>query len=760
MHPIDDKGPLHDDSRVPHTSQSPTTHTGACPTASSSADAGSPGDHPYEHFPHVQHRERRGPQGARGTSGNFYGAHDFVVNDSIFVDGTHGFGTFMKELGEHTIPGAEFDSSERDPPPQCHPGTRLKIVERTQDFFDKYRDGKRLLWIVGPAGVGKSAIMQTLAEIASTPESNVTLGASLFFSVNGRDNASKAITTLAYQIAVIHPPYRQFVHDEINNDPKLPTKSIQMQFRKFIVKPFANHGIYREPKPLLILIDGLDECADREKQSQLISLISNFSLAHPGVPLIWVIASRPEPHITTTFSQAGISSSFVKEEIVIDSDEARADVERYLRDELKKVREKYVALQTIAQWPREHDFLKLAATSDGLFVFASTAIKFIDDPGYGNPAARLDQLLDVIGGVPTVPGGGHPMAVLHALYNRILSQVPNDSLPETRKLLLHVVSDGSVDLVFTCNWLGMTPAVAYGALHHLHSVFDIPSPEAAWDGKELRAFHKSFGDYVRDFERSGMFEDFDSEAVELDIESLTRIFDERSDDFSAGVTLSWDYQPSQSSDDIQIKIRDHQNHIYAAAMSSFWHYELEKTASVRYLKLFDMNICHEYSGIRTWDPDDDIFSKRNRRKFLKRNILREIPIGMLDTNGVEEYGYSEVQFWYADLEVEDSPLDSASVEEPGIVGYIPYRSYPVDNSCVVWYDTDNNYSCGRPTLKFTRDILEQGQIRSPDHLVLAYLNIRNSGLIVYEYTDPRDDRAEWKFTIPYTLPSETGVESP
>ncbi|KAF9443085.1 hypothetical protein P691DRAFT_797681 [Macrolepiota fuliginosa MF-IS2] len=245
----------------------------------------------------------------------------------------------MKELEEHTIPGAEFDSSERDPPPQCHPGTRLKIVEQTQEFFDNYRDGKRLLWVVGPAGVGKSAIMQTLAEIASTPSSNVMLGASLFFSVNGRDNASKAITTLAYQIAVNHHPYRQFVHNEINNDPKLPTKSIQMQFRKFIIKPFTNHGIYHEPKPLLILIDGLDECADKEKQCQLISLISNFSLTHPDVPLIWVIASRPEPHITTTFSQAGIASSFVKQEIVIDSDEGRADVERYLHDELKKIRE-------------------------------------------------------------------------------------------------------------------------------------------------------------------------------------------------------------------------------------------------------------------------------------------------------------------------------------------------------------------------------------------------------------------------------------
>ncbi|KAF9439586.1 hypothetical protein P691DRAFT_650413, partial [Macrolepiota fuliginosa MF-IS2] len=87
----------------------------------------------------------------------------------------------MEKLEKHTIRGAEFDSSERDPSPRCHPGTRLRIVERAQEVFANYRNAERLLWIVGPAGVGKSAIMQTLAENASTLSSNTILGASLFF---------------------------------------------------------------------------------------------------------------------------------------------------------------------------------------------------------------------------------------------------------------------------------------------------------------------------------------------------------------------------------------------------------------------------------------------------------------------------------------------------------------------------------------------------------------------------------------------------
>ncbi|KAF9440114.1 hypothetical protein P691DRAFT_688663, partial [Macrolepiota fuliginosa MF-IS2] len=338
-----------------------------------------------------------------------------------------------------------------------------------------------------------------------------------------------------WSLAVQHHPYRQFVHNAIVNDPKLPTKSIQVQFKKFIIEPFANHDIYHEPKPLLILIDGLDECADKEKQSKLISLISNFTMTHSNIPLIWVIASRPEPHITATFSRPSVTSSFAKQEIVVDSDDAHADVEYYLHDELGKIQMKYPNLQTAAQWPKEYDFLRLSATSGGLFAFASTAIRFINDYAYGNPVTRLKQVLNVINGIPTIPGlegPMHPMAALDALYGRILSQVPSDILPETRKLLLYTISHNDHFLSSLCDWLGMTLDVVYGILHHLHSVFHVPLPGHTdnFTGRgELYAFHKSFNDYLCDFKRSGLFVDFECDARELDLECLKRVFDDALD---------------------------------------------------------------------------------------------------------------------------------------------------------------------------------------------------------------------------------------
>lgn len=413
----------------------------------------------------------------------------------------------MKEFVEHIIPGAAFDSSARHPPPRCHPGTRLAVVRRIQGFISSRTEDKRILWLVGPAGVGKSAIMQTVAENMPSVNSDITLGASLFFSVNGRDDGAKTFTTLAYQLAVNNPLYRQFLQNEMMNDLTLPQKSLTTQFKKFIVEPFALHRVDSSHMRLLIVIDGLDECSSHHTQREILGLISYLSIKYPAAPLVWIIASCPEPHITTFFSLARVVSSFEKEEIAIDSDKAREDVERYLRDELGQIRTKYPVLTWVAQWPAEHDFLKLAAASIGLFAYASTAVRFIDDSAYGDPVSKLKLVLEVIDDILSRRGEGnvHPMANLDALYAHILSRIPKDVLPNTKKLLLCLRND-RLTPAHLCNRLGITADTAYGALHHLHSVLAIPPVKEATH-KQLDFLHKSFRDYLYDSERSKMFRD-------------------------------------------------------------------------------------------------------------------------------------------------------------------------------------------------------------------------------------------------------------
>ncbi len=60
---------------------------------------------------------------------------------------------------------AIHNSEHRHDPPKCHPNTRIAIRDTLMDWVVDTADANaRIMWFYGPAGAGKSAIAQTLAE--------------------------------------------------------------------------------------------------------------------------------------------------------------------------------------------------------------------------------------------------------------------------------------------------------------------------------------------------------------------------------------------------------------------------------------------------------------------------------------------------------------------------------------------------------------------------------------------------------------------
>ncbi|XP_006464113.1 hypothetical protein AGABI2DRAFT_209160 [Agaricus bisporus var. bisporus H97] len=435
---------------------------------------------------------------------------------------------FMAELLEKTIPGAGFDSSARDPPPRCHPGTRLAILARCLEFIVNAAGKKKVRWVVGAAGVGKSAIMQNVTE---SPLPSVSKRASIFFSINGRNDGIKSIITLAYQLAAKCEPYRQFIEHEITREPSLLQSSVSVQFEKFITEPIIHCSLLDPVGRVLIIIDGLDECDKSHTQRELLRLICDSCSTHPSSPIVWIIASRPEPHITSFFAQRHVKAVFEKEKILVDSNDARNDVEKFLRSELARIQTEFTLN---SRWPPEQDLWKLVNASSGLFVFADTVIKYIDDPVYGNPTSQLNDVLKAIDAHPlrNVTQEKHPMARLDALYAQILSKVPAEIMVNTRKILLALIRrSGKVNFLVLCNWLGMTSDDAYAALRHLLSVLDVPGRDEAHK-TVIRCFHKSFIDYISDPTRSGFSSNIEHEAYQLEVDCTFRIFKEAPDGIS------------------------------------------------------------------------------------------------------------------------------------------------------------------------------------------------------------------------------------
>jgi hypothetical protein len=417
------------------------------------------------------------------------------------------------------MPGAEFDSSERDPPPRCHPNTRASIIERTNSWIKDPRREKNLLWVRGAAGVGKSAIVQTVLE--SLPEE--LLGGSVFFSrPRGRNSPIRLFPSIAYQLAVRDISYRDYLTELMLRDPLSLRKSMKKQFRILFEEPFVDRKLREGQNILVIAVDGLDECGGDSNQGiadkitsrgrsseyaqcEIVQLISSFVLQHPSISLIWIIASRPEKYLQVTFDAENISPSFLEENIPVDSTEACKDVEVYLNSEFTRIREIYPDLMTTSPWPSTKDFSLITNKASGLFIFAEVLIRFVEDP---NPIRQLRDVLATISKVPTTKSRENPLAALDAMYAEIVSRVPPDLLEPAKRIIgnIALLDDNSVKrsiacLCLICNVLDIPKDIALTALRPLHSVLYFPAVHDVGTTRP-RFYHASFRDFLEDESRS------------------------------------------------------------------------------------------------------------------------------------------------------------------------------------------------------------------------------------------------------------------
>ncbi|KXN80991.1 hypothetical protein AN958_06503 [Leucoagaricus sp. SymC.cos] len=402
------------------------------------------------------------------------------------------------------MPEAAMDSSARDPPPKCHPGTRARILAFLETLVDNPSRRWDMIWLRGPAGTGKSAVAQTFAELCAAKH---RLGAAFFFSrPNKRDRPEKVIPTLAFQLAFHCPSYNLIITRVLAADPHLLEKAIHVQFKQLIVEPFSqlgtqNHEIVRQP--FLVVLDGLDECEGEKAQRDLIKMINGLVTIKRGFPIFWLICSRPEPHLLHTFLRLPECG---REELALDK-ECRDDVEKFLCDGFEALKADYP--DTIPSgWPPEDQVAVVLRFCSPLFAVASIAYNYISDPVYANPVQRFNHLVTFLERSQGVVGP-NPFTSLDMLYMRILSEIPENIVPITRRILSYLVFKPRFHWhVFSCqiicNLLRLDQSTLYNALRRLHSVLYIPTPEDAME-RQISFCHASFADFLRDPNRSGKF---------------------------------------------------------------------------------------------------------------------------------------------------------------------------------------------------------------------------------------------------------------
>ena len=244
----------------------------------------------------------------------------------------------LKKLFDHIASSALHNSSESYDRGKCHPGTRKSVLDKILQWAKNPNNLRLLMWIFGPAGAGKSSIMQSIAELLARDR---ILGGSFFFFRTGekRNTKKHLVTTLAYQLAQNVPQYGEHIAAAVHNNHSIFSLTLEAQMKDLIIDPITA-AISSNPDlstlRYLILVDGLDECSPVESQCEIVSLL--FYLASSS-PFRILIASRPEFTIRDSFNFQTVRDQ--TETLALSNTyEANADIEQYLTDKLNDIKTK------------------------------------------------------------------------------------------------------------------------------------------------------------------------------------------------------------------------------------------------------------------------------------------------------------------------------------------------------------------------------------------------------------------------------------
>ncbi|KAJ7450128.1 hypothetical protein FB451DRAFT_1052418 [Mycena latifolia] len=388
---------------------------------------------------------------------------------------------------------ALHNSVERFPEPACHPGTRTVVLEELRSWSINTSPDSAILWLHGCAGMGKSAIAQMFA---GDCQQQGRLGASFFFRHGHpkRGTWHGLFTTLAYQLAMSIPELLLPVQQAIEADKLVVGRAMAIQFHRLLVEMFKDTPEL-QLMPVIVL-DGLDECTDHKVQQQILCLFINTIQDH-RLPIRLLIASRPEPHIREMLETAETAVICHHYLLPIDNS-ACQDIRIYLQDELSRIynENRNRGIDLGPGWPAPETIEHLVNKSSGVFIYATTIIRFIDDE-YCHPADRLAGVLSL---------DPRSTAPLDDLYTEILSVMPEES---QQLRILHAIWQGTtyenlaMDPEQMDSLLDLRTGTSRLTLRGLHSLFQVPPICTRFDDPDyVRPLHASLGDYLEDSRRS------------------------------------------------------------------------------------------------------------------------------------------------------------------------------------------------------------------------------------------------------------------
>lgn len=375
------------------------------------------------------------------------------------------------------------------------------------------------MWMNGPVGIGKSAIAQTVSYLAAEQG---RLSSAFFFlrSDNTRNSLKHLVPSLAYEMTQQIPRTLDSVCRTIATNPLIFSSYLDRQVNDVLLQPLRLPHQLSSEGPRLIVIDGLDECLNTNVQQKIVQLfITNLlSVSTEIIPHKLLIVSRPESHIESAFSASDVSPHV--EHLTLAMWDTEDDIEIFLRDKLAEIKDTHPIKHYLPNiWPDEDSFRKLRQRSLGSFAYASSAIRFIESHK-NNPDNALQDILSL-----QPRRAAAAFADLDSLYKHILSSLDPDICFTVLKALCLYVYCGENLIENLAVALAEEQSVIDLALIHVSSL--IYCDNIYFDDQQaptLHFYHESFGEFLRDKERSGEYHVFSPNITSAVATALSNIW--------------------------------------------------------------------------------------------------------------------------------------------------------------------------------------------------------------------------------------------
>lgn len=389
--------------------------------------------------------------------------------------------------------GLRWDSYHQDHNAFCLPNTRVDLLSQIQDWA---LDGtaKPIFWLNGMAGTGKSTISRTLARSFSNKG---YLGASFFFKRNERDQDSlaKFFTTLAADMTVRHPSTSSIINKNLASDASLISKTILVQFEKLVFDPLSRT---LTEKPIVFIVDALDECGRHEDIKLIIHLFAQLQ-EKPMRSIRIFLTSRPD--LPSRLGFKAIEGSY--QDIIlhrVPTDVISHDISLFVKHTLSKIRDEFNASvpesrKLADSWPIQDDVDELASMAIPLFIFAATVCLFIADRNCGTPRELLKEVLEF------QATQALELDQRHKAYRPVWEKPINGKMAIRREEILEqfrqivgtiIVVAYPLTTASLAALLDMPLDTIEGTLDLLHSVLQVPKDSAS----AIRLLHLCFRDFL------------------------------------------------------------------------------------------------------------------------------------------------------------------------------------------------------------------------------------------------------------------------